>query len=307
MHDDFLVPARGHPRAVMETIGALHNMGYELIRLHGSLEFLDKHRLRTLKLWDPNLWRHPGWSYRIYPAHADKELVIASTIPWLDHPVITGDTPEEAAELLIENYPGIFESARGTDEEYTSWYRELLEITGPNGIVDMRGNSGIFISDCPKVCTFTPYLHDELLIANRHSDERNERRLLLETIGELHQLGYGKLKIYCYFKDGSGPWRDALFADIRLPSSMQDIKSSRLRIPLSLGSRSDTPHDLAKNIIASNPQLLVSALGCDETYVKWYANMLKLTAPDGVLDMEYSNRVTFRFCNLKTLTPPFYL
>jgi hypothetical protein len=307
MLDDFLVPDRGHPRAVMETIGALHNMGYELIRLHGHLESLDTHKLRTLKLWNPNLWRCSGWFYRIYPAHADKKLVIESTIPWLDHPVITGDTPEEAAELLIEKYPEIFESGRGTDEAYTSWYRELLEITGPYGIADMRGNSGVFISDCPKLCTFTPYIRDELLIANRHLDERNGPRLLMETIGELHRLGYGKLKIYCYFKDGSGPWRDALFADIRLPSSMQDIKNSRLHIPLSADSCSDTPHDLAKKIIASNPRLLESALGCDETYVKWYANMLKLTAPDGVLDMEYSNRVTFRFCNLETLTPPFYL
>lgn len=306
MFNDYLVPGKGHPRAVMETVGVLHNMGYGLIRLYGSWESLNQHKLRTLKLWDPNLWRYAGWAYRIFPAHADKKLVITSTIPWLDHPVITGSTPEEAAGLLVENYPDIFEAGRGNDETYTSWYREMINITSPNGIADMWGDNGIFISDCPSVTTFTPFLHEELPISNRPRDERNESRLLMETIGELHKLGYGKVKLYCYFKEGLPAWRKALFADSALPPSMREIESPRFPNPLFLASNGDTPHDLANKLIEERANDLTYALGKDETYVSWYANMLRLTAPDGIMEMEYPNHVTFTNSPIRTLTPPIY-
>lgn len=135
-------------------------------------------------------------------------------------------------------------------------------------------------------------------------------RIVFEAIGLLHKLGHGRLKIYSYLKEGLPSRRFLLFAADRLPRFMNDAK----RYPNIFGvigggspiMQGDTPEEAAQDFIARHTDFLEQARGEDPVYVQWYAEMLQLTAPDGLLEMESSNRAEIHGHGIQTLTPPIY-
>lgn len=116
-----------------------------------------------------------------------------------------------------------------------------------------------------------------------------DARLVMETVAQLHKHGYGRLKIFCYVKEGIGAWRHWLFASDDFPCSSSDLPHPVLHgsIPL-FSSRTITgklADDAALLFIDAQPELISAALGADTIYVKWYAEMLNAN-PTGILQME---------------------
>lgn len=115
---------------------------------------------------------------------------------------------------------------------------------------------------------------------------REEARLIMEMIGELHRMGYGKLKILCYVKEGIGQWRSKIFASDRWDDQSRNQMEPSVFEWRPFGAESAKQASLKFLEASSHRELLKKALGQDPVYVEWYAEMLKRTAPDGVLEME---------------------
>lgn len=119
----------------------------------------------------------------------------------------------------------------------------------------------------------------------------------MEAVGELHRRGYGRLKLYCYIKEGLGRWRHILVA-------ADDFPSDPLRMPpecVLFG-----PADEAYGCDFTDPVALADsfegdrdffslARGLDEAYVTWYREMLEQTAPWGIVTMESPDKASFYY------------
>ena len=121
---------------------------------------------------------------------------------------------------------------------------------------------------------------------------RDDARLVMETVAELHRRGYGRVKLFCYIKEGLGAWRHWLFASDSFPSSASELPHPALHgsIPWlwTPTIEGDSPVDAAKNFIESQPEIISDALGEDTVYVQWYSKMLE-SNPSGILEMESPN------------------
>ena len=121
----------------------------------------------------------------------------------------------------------------------------------------------------------------------------DDPRVILEAIAELHRIGYGRLKLFCYVKEGVGAWRHWLFASDEFPESMQDIPE-----PLVHGSirnwmviRGATAEEAVCSIRTQFPEILAAALGKDDVYTSWFSKLLN-DYPTGTLEMESRTRAT---------------
>jgi hypothetical protein len=117
-------------------------------------------------------------------------------------------------------------------------------------------------------------------------------RLVMETVAELHRRGYGRLKLFCYCKEGQGSWRHWLFASDDFPSSVDDLPTTALHGSVPWLSKptvkGQSPADAAVKFIADHPEIVSAAKGADMFYVRWYAAMLE-TYPTGTLEMQSPN------------------
>jgi hypothetical protein len=118
---------------------------------------------------------------------------------------------------------------------------------------------------------------------------RDDARLVMETIAELHRRGYGRLKLFSYTKEGISAWRHCLFASDQFPQSLSDLPKARVFSSIPWFStptvQGRSAADAADKFIAKNPELMSAAHGVDPAYVAWFANMLEAN-PNGILDME---------------------
>lgn len=119
-------------------------------------------------------------------------------------------------------------------------------------------------------------------------NRREQARLIMETIGVLHQEGYGLLKLYCYVKEGMGRWTYIVFAGDRLPPSSYHVPPEHIFGSLMSYDLCDCVEsvDDVLTIFRGYSNVLELAKGSDPVYVAWYADMLVKTAPVGVLEME---------------------
>lgn len=111
--------------------------------------------------------------------------------------------------------------------------------------------------------------------------EQGQARLLMEMVAELHQRGYGKLKLSCYVKEGIGAWRNTLFAADRWQGRHYDDEVFGWEI-----TNATDPQQAADEFMKSESEFLQAAQGHDPVYEAWYAKMLAFSAPDGILEME---------------------
>lgn len=114
----------------------------------------------------------------------------------------------------------------------------------------------------------------------------------MEMIGELHKMGYGKLKLYCYIKDGIGTWRSVVFSsDNWAPGPFSPPESSIVAWLHNNAPKLINPRQAAELFSSDggNHEILQQAKGCDTLYVDWYEDMLKKSRPDGILLMEHAD------------------
>ena len=122
--------------------------------------------------------------------------------------------------------------------------------------------------------------------------EEADARLVMETVAELHKRGYGRLKLFCYIKEGIGAWRHWLFASDGFPGDVSDLPRTALHgsipwlwTPTVVGN---SAAEAANNFMEANPELAAEAQGVDANYTQWYSEMLR-SKPLGILEMESPN------------------
>lgn len=116
---------------------------------------------------------------------------------------------------------------------------------------------------------------------------RQQARLLMEALAVLHQRGYGRLKLFCYVKDGLGAWRHWIFASDEFPNNIvawQGPKQGGSLPGWGIFSGA-TAEEVADDILSRHPHLAEAARGRDDVYVSWYQQMLA-DHPEGILEME---------------------
>jgi len=117
-------------------------------------------------------------------------------------------------------------------------------------------------------------------------------RLVMETVAELHRLGYGRLKLFCHCKEGQGSWRHWLFVSDDFPGSVDELPIAALHgsvpwlwTPTVKGKSAD---EAAMRFIEDHPDIVSAAKGADLFYVHWYAALLS-SYPSGILEMQSPN------------------
>lgn len=120
----------------------------------------------------------------------------------------------------------------------------------------------------------------------------SDARLVMDTIAELHKRGYGRLKLFCYIKEGLGVWRHWLFVSDSFPSSVSELPRPSLHgsIPWlwTPTIEGNSPEDAADRFIETRQEIALAARGEDSIYTSWYSEMLKMQ-PSGILEMESPN------------------
>lgn len=118
---------------------------------------------------------------------------------------------------------------------------------------------------------------------------KQQARLIMEAVALLHQRGFGRLKLFCYVKEGLGAWRHGLFASDTFPGSIEDLPKPKAigSLPGMAIANGDSPEEVADDIVSKHPELANAALGSDHVYVEWYGRMIA-EHPHGILEMESS-------------------
>jgi hypothetical protein len=112
------------------------------------------------------------------------------------------------------------------------------------------------------------------------------RRLLL-MVAEIHRRGYERLRIF-FCEDQWGAWR-CLFlpALIELPDGLSEKPQHVCVYMRELfgwkDAAGDSVEELADKFIERFPKTSNLCQGKDEGYVKWFAQMLTATEPDGLI------------------------
>jgi hypothetical protein len=116
---------------------------------------------------------------------------------------------------------------------------------------------------------------------------KHQARLTMEAVALLHQRGCGRLKLYCYIKEGLGAWRHWVFASDEFPDDVVTWAGPKSHgsLPGQESFHGFTVEEVAESILAQCPDVAEAARGQDESYVVWYREMLA-AHPDGVLEME---------------------
>jgi hypothetical protein len=158
-----------------------------------------------------------------------------------------------------------------------------------------------------------------------HREKGLGTRRWIEMVGELHRLGYGRLRLACSWEDaGPAPvWfgeivpgsyfrkdHGAILARHPFPSEVQqalrDVNPNAYPMFTSRwctgpdypwpGFISSSITECAEKWVAQYAQLASEGAGEDIEYVEWYARMLRTTAPTGIISAycyEYLERAEY--------------
>ena len=141
----------------------------------------------------------------------------------------------------------------------------------------------------------------------RSREKGIKTRRVIEMVGALHRLGYGRLRLACSWEDGPAPWwcgtiapggcfREDHRAILAQDSAEANRESLRKHVgPTALpmfknrhfiglerpwpGFLDATLDEVANKWMAIYPQVALAGLGLDSDDVAWYKRMLDATAP----------------------------
>lgn len=131
-------------------------------------------------------------------------------------------------------------------------------------------------------------------------EQLDPRRFVMETVAELHRLGYGQLKIGARRIGGMGNWWYYLYAH----TDLIDILDTEIlnRYVYVHGGYPSCPGGIlsgksiqsaARMFIKEFPELAKLAKGDDKEYVEWYRLALKLSKPNGYIITEGTEVIHF--------------
>lgn len=121
--------AERQARLVMEAVAVLHARGYGLLKLFCYV----KEGLGQWRHWIFASNAFPKYYISTWPGKAAH-----GSIP--SFPKFAGSTAQEVADSMLEQAPQVLEAARGEDNVYVSWYRDML-LAYPDAILEMESPS----------------------------------------------------------------------------------------------------------------------------------------------------------------------
>jgi hypothetical protein len=131
-------------------------------------------------------------------------------------------------------------------------------------------------------------------------------QIVLNVVNRLHCAGYGLLKLACYTREGTGAWRYILFASPTFPDEAT-LALSGIPEPKVCGSHPDWDEikhkdadEAAREFAVKNPLLMEAAIGSDENYTEWFAE-IAAQANGARFQMERADQA--RLGNLRIYTP----
>jgi hypothetical protein len=125
----------------------------------------------------------------------------------------------------------------------------------------------------------------------------NPARKLMLMVGELHRMGYQKIRFYPHI-GGAGYWRYILTVvkDRRVEPEWDPSPEEKRTVWNSLGDGElraslygwgdqveDTPERLARRFLAAFKTIKRLGKGKDQKYANWYRNVLEKIAPEGII------------------------
>jgi hypothetical protein len=118
------------------------------------------------------------------------------------------------------------------------------------------------------------------------------QRVLLLMVAELHRLGYQRLRIVPGVAPSGLYWRCTFAsaahfsarhgARIAKDGPMARYSTGQARAYFDWpDAADDTPEQLARKFLERFPEIAAQSQGADAAYAEWYAEMLRLSEPDG--------------------------
>ncbi len=120
-------------RKFLELVGNLHDRGYEQLRIVPSVQD------RQSAMWACNLApksktlkSHGAWTLdgNDYPY-----FFFSRHVPYSPWETFADQTLDEAADFFIKRETELAKLTRGQDKAYVAWYKSMLELTAPLGVV----------------------------------------------------------------------------------------------------------------------------------------------------------------------------
>ena len=124
-----------HPRQIMLMVAELHRLGYEGLRLLAGLApsglYWRCGILPVTRISRENGARASGAAapYEVPRYSSGAE---GAYFGWTD---AHEDSPEALAQKFVARFPELAAEGKRADPEYVEWYREMLTLTQPEGVI----------------------------------------------------------------------------------------------------------------------------------------------------------------------------
>ncbi len=112
-------------------------------------------------------------------------------------------------------------------------------------------------------------------------------RNVLEMVGILHTMGYGKMRIYAGLSSSGIHWRVEIGVD-KFPQKARYTTAQETQYFGWDDATEDAPEELARKFLTRFPAMAEAAHKKDRKYREWYSAMLRQTSPLGIL-RQYSD------------------
>lgn len=120
-------------RKFVELVGTLHDRGYEQLRIVPSVED------RQSAMWACNLApksktlkSHGAWTI---DGNVSPFFFFSRYVPFSPWDAFVHQSLDAAADFFLRREPELAEQSYGKDAAYVAWYKLMLELTAPLGVV----------------------------------------------------------------------------------------------------------------------------------------------------------------------------
>jgi hypothetical protein len=124
-------------RELLEMVECLHRRGYERLRCEPYCGCKPRLQLRVAGQREPVLTRSICDGREFFRRLDDGVQ---------GRKVRRGATPEKLADLFLVAFPDLAQRTLGPSPRYTAWYRKVMRLTAPDGIIEIFTNTDPY--DC---------------------------------------------------------------------------------------------------------------------------------------------------------------
>jgi len=118
---------------------------------------------------------------------------------------------------------------------------------------------------------------------NAQRTHEQHARHIVEAVSKLHSQGFGRLRLFCYVKEGLPAWRHLLFVSEFFQRGT--CATPLFSVPTNPISLADNSEAIAKEIKDYHPDLIEQARGPFDDYCAWFKKIIEFY-PNETFEME---------------------